>query len=137
MPISVGIGLEKDGTRHIFGGISSNGKGGGEVWKVKNGFEEEKVFEGVKGGLTGRSPVPSQVFLCKVNEGAGNVGIVCNEPLVEVGEAKEGSDILDLCWGGPTCNALRFDGVHGQLTQFDNHSKVFHLVKWQMCTSQA
>ena len=29
--------------------------------------------------------------------------------------------------GGPTGNAIQFDRVHGKLSGFDDHSKVFHL----------
>ena len=33
--------------------------------------------------------------------------------------------VLDFSWGGPACNAIEFDRVHGQLARFNNHSKVF------------
>ena len=41
MPISIGIGLKKDSARCIFGGISGNGEGSGEVRKVKDWFREK------------------------------------------------------------------------------------------------
>ena len=41
MPISIGIGLKEDSARRIFGGISGNGKGSGEVRKVKDWFREK------------------------------------------------------------------------------------------------
>ena len=52
MPVAVGVSLEEDSTRRMFRCISSNGKRGGEVGEVENGFGEEEAFEGVEGGLT-------------------------------------------------------------------------------------
>ena len=48
---------------------------------------EEKVFEVIKGLLLGRSPVPREVFLGEVNEGAGEGGVIRDESPVEVGKA--------------------------------------------------
>ena len=57
----------------MFGGIRGDGEGGGEVREVKYGFGEEKAFEGVEGGLARRGPVPGEVLLGKVEEGASDV----------------------------------------------------------------
>ena len=43
----------------------------------------------VEGLLLRRGPVPREIFLGEVNEGVGDVGVVGNELLVEIGEAKE------------------------------------------------
>ena len=67
MPLSIGIGLKEDSPGHVFGGIGGNGEGSGKVWKVKDRFREEEAFQGVEGGLTRRGPIPSQIFLGKVN----------------------------------------------------------------------
>ena len=55
----------------------------------------------------------------------GDCGIVRDKPTVEVGEAKEGLYILDFNWGWPGSDSIQFDWVHGKLTGFYNHSKVF------------
>ena len=128
MPIAVGVGLEEDGTRRMFGGVRGNGEGGGEVRKVKDGFGEEEAFERVKGGLTGGGPIPWEVLLGEVEEGASDVRVVRDESSVEIGETKERANIFHLGWCGPTCNAVELNGVHGQLAGFDDHSKVFYLV---------
>ena len=39
MPVTIGVGLEKDGSRGIFGGVSHNGKRGSEVGEVKDWFQ--------------------------------------------------------------------------------------------------
>ena len=45
--------------------------------------------------------------------------------MVEIGKAKEGIYFLDFGGGWPGSNAIEFDWVHGKLTRFHNHSKVF------------
>ena len=111
----------------MFGGISGDGKCR-EVWEVENWFRQEKGFESVERSLASRGPVPLEVFLSEVNEGTDDVGVVWNESTVEVGEAKEGAYVLDFCWGWPLGDPIEFDRVHGQLSGFDDHSKVFYLV---------
>ena len=72
------------------------------------------------------SPAPGKIFLGQVNKGMGYIGVVWNEPLIEVGEAKEELDILHLGGYRPLCDAIEFDGVHGEFTRFDDHTKIFH-----------
>jgi len=119
--------LEKDTSRSELGGISGNGERCGEVREVEDGFGKESGAEGVHGLLASRGPGPSTVFLGEVNEGAGDVGVVGDEATVEIGKAKEGADILDFLGSGPLGDAIEFDGVHGELTGFDDHTKVFNL----------
>ena len=107
VPVAVGISLEEDGARRMFGGVCGNSEGGGKVWEVKDGFGEEKAFEGIEGGLAGGGPVPGEVFLGEVEEGASDVGIVGNEPTVEVGESKERANILHLGWRRPVGHGPR------------------------------
>ena len=40
---------------------------------MKNWFRVEELFQGIKGRLTRRGPVPSQVLLCEVDERVSNV----------------------------------------------------------------
>ena len=44
MPVAVGVGLEEDGTRRMFGCVSGNSEGGGEIREVEDGFREEEAF---------------------------------------------------------------------------------------------
>ena len=128
MPITIRVGLKEDGTRHMFGGVRGDGEGGGEVGEVKDGFGEEKAFEGVEGGLARRGPVLGEVLLGKVEEGTSDVGVVGNESTVEVGEPEERANIFHLGWRRPICNAVEFDGIHGQLAGFYDHAEVFYFV---------
>ena len=128
VPVTVGISLEEDGTRRVFRSVRGNSKGSGEVGKVKDGLGEEETFEGVEGCLTRRGPVPGEVLLGEVEERASDVGVVGDESSVEIGKAKKGANIFHLSWCGPSCDAVEFNRVHGQLAGFNDHSEVFYLV---------
>ena len=78
--------------------------------------------------MTSRGPVPRQVLFGEVDEWSGDVGVVGDKASVEIGKAKEGSDVLHFFGSRPTGDAVQFDRVHGKLSGFDNHSKVFHFV---------
>ena len=80
---------------------------------MEDGFREEEAFEGVKGRLTGGGPVPGEVLLSEVEEGASDGGVVRDESSVEIGEAKERANIFHFGWGRPTCNSVEFNRVHG------------------------
>ena len=43
----------------------------------------------MKGRLVRGRPIPSQVLFGEVDQGAGNIGVVGDESLIEVGKAKE------------------------------------------------
>ena len=75
-----------------------------------------------------RGPIPGKVFLCEVEEGSSDVGVVGNKPTVEIGESKERANVFHFSWHRPVCDAVEFDRVHGQLAGFHDHSKVFYLV---------
>ena len=113
MPITIGVGLEEDGARRMFGGVGGDCEGSGEVGEVEDGFGEEKAFEGVERSLAGGGPVPGEILLGEVEEGASDVGVVGDEPAVEVGEPKERANVFHLGWRRPVCNAIELDGVHG------------------------
>ena len=128
MPVAIGVSLEEDGARRMFRSVRGNREGGGEVGEVKDRFGEEETFEGIKGGLAGRGPVPGEVLLCEVEERASDVGVIGDEASIEIGEAKERADIFHLGGSWPTGNPIEFNWVHGQLTRFDDHAEVFNLV---------
>ena len=128
MPVTVGVGLEEDGAGRVFGCVSGDGEGGGEIGEVEDGFCEEEAFEGIKGGLAGGRPIPGEVFLGEVEKRASDIRIVGDEPAVEIGKAEERVNIFYFSWCRPVCDAVEFDGVHGQLAGFHDHSKVFHLI---------
>ena len=78
--------------------------------------------------MAGGGPVPGEILFCEIKEGASDVGVVGDEAAVEVGKAKERVDIFHLGWGQPTGNPIKFYWIHGQLTWFDDHAKVFDLI---------
>jgi len=128
VPIAIRVSLEEYSSRCIFRGVGGDGEGCGEIWEMEDWFRQEKGFKRVEGSLTSGSPVPLKILFGEVDEGTGDIGVVRDESTVEVGKAEEGAYVLDFsgCW--PFGNSIEFDGIHGELTWFDNHSKVFHLV---------
>ena len=44
MPISIRVGLKKDGTGCVFRSVSGDCKGGREVREMKDGLGEEEAF---------------------------------------------------------------------------------------------
>ena len=66
------------------------------------------------------------VFLCEIEEGVNDIGVVGYKLTIEIGKAEEGSYILDFGGGWPGSNAIKFDQVHGKLTGFHDHSEVFN-----------
>ena len=110
MPIAVGVGLKEDGARRMFGGVRGDGERGGEVREVEDGFGEEEALEGVEGGLARGGPVPGEILLGEVEEGASDVGVVGNESMVKVGEPKERANIFHLGWRRPICDGSSLTG---------------------------
>ena len=51
-------------------------------------------------------PSPGQVFLGEVNKRVGDIGVIWDETSVEVGKAKERSNVLDFLGGGPASNSV-------------------------------
>ena len=72
--------------------------------------------------LTSGSPIPAVVLFGEVKEGAGDSGIVGDEPTIDIGKAEEGLYILDFHRGRPGGDAIEFNRVHGELTGFHDHS---------------
>ena len=128
MPVTVGVGLEEDSAGCMFRRIGGNSKRGGEIREVENGFREEEAFKGVERGLARGGPVPREVFLGEVEERASDVGVVRDEVAVEIGEAKERANIFHLGRSRPIRDSVEFNRVHGQLTRFNDHAKVFDFV---------
>ena len=55
--------------------------------KMKNRLGEEEEFEGIKGRLASGGLVPREIFLGEVNKGSGDIQVVGDELLIEIGEA--------------------------------------------------
>ena len=46
-----------------------------------------------------------------------------NEVSIEVGEAKEGLNLFDICWDGPFGDGLCLGDVHGDTRERDHESQ--------------
>ena len=85
-----------------------------------------RVFQQVKQLLASGSPVPPIVLFDKIEEGVGDCRIVRDELTVEVCEVKEGLHFLDFSGGKPDGDSIKHDGVHGKLSWFHDHAKIFN-----------
>src|SRR6266436_3663574 len=61
-------------------------------------------------------PQPPLGLASECVEGAGNIGEVVDKLLIEVHKAKEGLDLLDLCWGWPFCNSVDLHWIHSNMS---------------------
>ena len=75
--------------------------------------------------MAGGGLVPSIIFLDEVQEGVSDGGIVGDELMIEVGKAEEGLYIFYFGRGWPGSDAVELYGIHGELTGFHDHSKIF------------
>ena len=112
MPIYIGIHLQENATRCIFGDICGNGEGFQGVREVNNGLSQETILQFVEGILTRIAPDPRGILLGEIEKGAGDVRIVPNEFSIEVGKSEERMDIFDLSWHGPIYNPIELSGIH-------------------------
>lgn len=71
-----------------------------EVGETKNGLGKEKLPELIKGSLESGGPGPGTVLLSEIKEGVGDIGEIRDKPMIEVGEAYKGTNILELLRGG-------------------------------------
>ena len=124
MPFAIVVSLEEHGPRGKVRCISGYSKGGGEVGKAKDRFGQDQWLQWLKHWLALERPVPGKIYFGQINKGRGDIGVIRNESLVEVGKAKEGSNILYLGECGPWCNAINFDRIHGEFTRFNDHPKI-------------
>src|SRR5260221_12772249 len=108
------IALKAEATR-LGGEGEDRGRGGG-------------LLQGVECLLLSQAPDPLLGLAGEGVKGAGNIGKVTDELLIEVHKAKEGLDLLDLCWGQPLHNSADLCWVHGDMVFQDDQSKVFDLL---------
>lgn len=70
-------------------------------------------FKLVEGELAGVSPLEGGIFLGQVSKGADNFGVIVDKSSVEIGETKEGLNLLECSGGWPSVNGSGFGAVHG------------------------
>ena len=67
--VPIGIGLQEDTSKGMFGGISGNGEGVGKVGETEDWLGKEELLEMLKGGLTSRVQDQGQFFLVRSRRG--------------------------------------------------------------------
>jgi len=89
------------------------GVGFDKDWSIGRPMHEDRslgksLLEGAERGVGLGIPVPRCVFAGEASKGYDNVGIVEDETSVEVGEAKEGLNLLEILWSWPLENSVNF-----------------------------
>ena len=75
--------------------ISHDEKGASSIWNGENRGRGEELTKVVKGTLLESSPNPRLVLFGKECKRVDNVGVIRDELLIEICEAKEGTDSFD------------------------------------------
>ena len=83
------------------------------------------MFELVECFSLSGSPCEGSVLLGQVHERLGELSIVLDEALVEVGEAKEAMDAAYIGRDGPFRNCFHLGIVHINAITIDKHSEIF------------
>ena len=73
MPTIQGVGLFKDSSKSIVGGVYNYTEGQGLIWESKNRGRGKGMDQGGEGVLLRVVSVEGSVFLGKAREGANNV----------------------------------------------------------------
>ena len=104
----------EDGGDGVVGGVSlyHDRSIGGPVNEHQCGGE--RIFQAEEGLPTVVREVPRNSFSDKAGERDHDVQVALDEPVVEIGKAKEGLNVLDFLWFGPIENCLDFIVGHGE-----------------------
>jgi len=123
---SIGAGDRQDTSDGIVGGIRFHNDRG--IWnKVsKDGCSGEGMLESIESVLTVLGEDPRSIFPGEPGERDHNVRVIENEPAVEIGESKEGLDVLYLTRFRPIGDGLDFVRRHSQTFRGQTVAKVFH-----------
>jgi len=84
-------------------------------WEGEDWGRGDSPFQGVKSLLFGWAPDPSLGFAGEGIEGVGDIREVTNKLPIEVHKAKEGLDLLYLCWGRPFHDSADLCQIHGDM----------------------
>src|SRR6266581_4453955 len=98
----------------------------------QDGGRHEGVFEKMESGTTVIRENPRGPFAGEVRQGDHNVGVLVDETLVEVCEAKEQLNVLDLTGFGPVLDGFHFLGGHGKSSWGKDIPKVLHSIHMEL-----
>ena len=124
-----GVSLErKDCPQGIVGGIGLDND-----WSVWNPMRENRSggkgrLERFKGFSSVVSEVPFDSFASESSERNDDIGVIGDEATIEIGEAKEGLDVLHLSGFRPILDGLDLSGIHLQAIFGQDKAEVFDSV---------
>jgi len=112
--LSVGAGDRQDTSDSIVRGIRFHDDRGFRNKVSEYGRSGEGVLESIENALTVLGENPRSIFLGESGKRDHNIGVVENELVVEIGESKEGLDVLYLARFRPIGDGLDFVRRHSQ-----------------------
>ena len=114
MNLSVSASDRQDASDSVVRGICFHDDRGVRNEMGKDGRSGEGMFESIEGMLTVLGEVPRSVFLGELGKRNHDVRVIEDKPVVEVGEAQEGLDVLYLSRFRPARDGLDFVWRHSQ-----------------------
>ena len=124
--VTINIFLHENSACSEEGSISHDEKGARGVWNKENRGRGEDLTKVIEGTLLKSSPNPRFVFFGKEHKGGDNVGVIRDELLIEICEAKEGTNSFDGGGKFPYVNGRQFDWINFDQSIANDETKVFH-----------
>ena len=92
----------------------------------EDGRGSKCILKGVESAATGVVEVPRRVLARQAREWNDKVGVIMDETAIEIGEAKEGLDVLHLAWFRPFHNSGNFVRRHCETGRGEAVAKIFN-----------
>ena len=123
---TIGTRGGKDTGNCVVGGVGFDNEGRIGLIMGKDGSCHEGYFEGIERMPTLLGKVPRGVLSGEPSEGDHDVGVIINEPTIEIGEAQKGLDILYPSGLRPVADGLDFVLGHHQSRGCEAVPEVLH-----------
>jgi len=124
--LSVGAGDRQDASNSVVGGVSFHNDRGIQDEVGEDGHSSEGMLESVERVSTVLREIPRSILPGEPGEGNHNIGVVEYEPVVEVGKAQEGLDVLHLSRFRPVGDGLDLVQRHSQTIRGEAIAKVLY-----------
>src|SRR5882762_3741770 len=119
------VRLFENGTKSKVTGISDNAERKGGIREGEDWSDRKGVNEGAKSRFLRCGPNVGDIFLCESKERVCNLGVIFDEAMIKVAEAKEGLEFLNGLGLGPFGNAGNFGRVHSNGSFRNDDAEIF------------
>jgi hypothetical protein len=115
----------EDGGGSVVGGVGLNSNLSTRNPVMENGGLHECALEGIESCLALQGPVPAGAGLGEPGQRNTYFGVIPDEPAIEVAEAKEGLNVLDLLRSGPFRDGGDLVRSHSEAIRREDITKIF------------